>query len=268
MTHRSTGFTLIELLVVIAIIGLLVSILVPSLQGVQEQARSLKCKTNLKTIGTSVIQYSTQNNGYIVPWKFGEGNGYPQGDFWANMLVREGLASAPNASKTPDHADRSVFRCPLGINEREGTTAGWNSTDNTRVRNNFTWQAAGWEEDVPEIGGVAVRSWYTLNSGNYDVAASRWFTGPVDWNRVHKYSDFSRTSELIMALDGSTSNLYKAGRVAGRHPQYSDDGKHGQCNIVFFDGHAAGHSTLLFAAGIGSVYDEAIMYVDEKYGTR
>ena len=43
-----TGFTLIELLVVIAIIALLMAILMPSLQRVRDQAKTIACQSNLK----------------------------------------------------------------------------------------------------------------------------------------------------------------------------------------------------------------------------
>jgi len=54
------GFTLIELLVVVAIIGLLISILIPSLGRVRESTRRTVCGTNLKSQGTAIAIYAQQ----------------------------------------------------------------------------------------------------------------------------------------------------------------------------------------------------------------
>lgn len=56
------AFTLIELLVVIAIIALLLSIIVPSLRIIKEQARKITCANNLKSIGTAIYIYVNSND--------------------------------------------------------------------------------------------------------------------------------------------------------------------------------------------------------------
>ncbi|MCK5564830.1 MAG: type II secretion system protein [Planctomycetes bacterium] len=60
-SRKKKGFTLIELLVVIAIIALLLSILMPALTKVKEQARRLICSTNLRTLFTSWSLYAGDN---------------------------------------------------------------------------------------------------------------------------------------------------------------------------------------------------------------
>lgn len=52
------GFTLIELLIVIAIIAILAAILFPVFASARNKARATACLSNLKQIGTAVMQYT------------------------------------------------------------------------------------------------------------------------------------------------------------------------------------------------------------------
>ncbi|HEX8914602.1 MAG TPA: prepilin-type N-terminal cleavage/methylation domain-containing protein [Humisphaera sp.] len=66
--RRPAGFTLVELLVVIGIIALLMSILLPTLGRVREQAKAIKCASNLRQIGQAVNVYAGTSNGHLAPW--------------------------------------------------------------------------------------------------------------------------------------------------------------------------------------------------------
>ncbi|MEN6424039.1 MAG: prepilin-type N-terminal cleavage/methylation domain-containing protein [Phycisphaerales bacterium] len=70
--HRR-AFTLIELLVVIAIIAILMSILMPSLHVAREQARSVQCRGNIRTLTMAWLMYKDENDAKLV-------GGHPQVD--------------------------------------------------------------------------------------------------------------------------------------------------------------------------------------------
>ena len=66
MTRKA--FTLIELLVVVAIIALLISILLPSLQGAREQGKKAVCLSNMGQIGKASYAYASDDaREQIVP---------------------------------------------------------------------------------------------------------------------------------------------------------------------------------------------------------
>jgi len=59
-----SSFTLIELLVVIAIIAILATMLLPALKRSKEKAMQTVCLVNLGQLGTSIMAYSDDYNGY------------------------------------------------------------------------------------------------------------------------------------------------------------------------------------------------------------
>lgn len=60
------AFTLIELLVVVAIIGLLLSMLIPAMQGARAQARQVYCLANMDAMAKAAEIYAHANKDYLV----------------------------------------------------------------------------------------------------------------------------------------------------------------------------------------------------------
>ena len=71
-----SGFTLIELLVVIGIIGVLVSILLPTLSKTRESAKSVVCRSNQRQLALAMINYTSDHKGrfpYVNVGLFAQG---------------------------------------------------------------------------------------------------------------------------------------------------------------------------------------------------
>ena len=69
MADRSayrSAFTLIELLVVISIIAVLSAMLLPAVNMVRDQARSVVCRKHMAQVGLAHIAYAEDNEGIIV----------------------------------------------------------------------------------------------------------------------------------------------------------------------------------------------------------
>jgi type II secretory pathway pseudopilin PulG len=64
------AFTLLDVLVSIAVIGVLISILLPSLGPIQETARRVACQSNVRQIGLGVVMYADDWAGQLPPSVF------------------------------------------------------------------------------------------------------------------------------------------------------------------------------------------------------
>jgi len=64
---RQAGFSLVELLVVIGIIAMLIALLMPALSRARAQANSIKCQSNLRQIGISLLEYANANRAWLFP---------------------------------------------------------------------------------------------------------------------------------------------------------------------------------------------------------
>ncbi len=81
--RASAGFTVVELLVVVTIMGVMFSMLLPSLAQSREVAKGLKCANNQKQIGLALMQYAGDNKAAAPFIKGLQREGWPT---WTTVL--------------------------------------------------------------------------------------------------------------------------------------------------------------------------------------
>jgi prepilin-type N-terminal cleavage/methylation domain-containing protein len=96
---RRRGATLIELLCVITVIAVLVSLLLPAVQGAREAGRRAQCANNLKQIGLALHNYHDQSGSF--PMGAGGGLYDPPRQFHAAMNLGALVALLPYLDQAP-----------------------------------------------------------------------------------------------------------------------------------------------------------------------
>jgi prepilin-type N-terminal cleavage/methylation domain-containing protein len=127
-------FTLIELLVVVAILGILMSILMPSLSNARLKAQRAVCLSNLKNIYPAVMMYTDDNEDYL-PWSQRRAGNLDPHVWWKRQTITYmGNFTTPTSTNYNqlyfEELGEGVFNCPSSKkNSLTGFKAGgygWN----------------------------------------------------------------------------------------------------------------------------------------------
>lgn len=148
--HKRRGFTLIELLVVIAIIALLMAILMPALQRVKRQGKSVACLSKLKQWGLFFSMYADDYDG-----KFMKGFRTSPPNRWISALGYlykwdDEFTCCPNATK-PWVDEYGVNSGAEGHASGAGVTMAWGYVNQGHWKKQMkgSYGINGWVVDPP-----------------------------------------------------------------------------------------------------------------------
>lgn len=222
------AFTLIELLVVISIIAVLMSIMMPALQRVREQARVTICQSNVKQWGNILVLYTAENSG-----SFTMGHTKP-----GVSLAESWLNEWPETLR-PYYGDAAEFRCcPKATKTLEQGAiepfVAWSNVDHQQFVSDYDYGSYG-------------MNWW-LNNAHSDFAgviSGSPYPKNFFWRRIEAIRNPNKTpmfldASFVMARPRHNYDLPPDNPrdVTMGIRRFCTDRHDGHVNGVFADGHA------------------------------
>ena len=243
VTGRSAGrpaFTLIEILVVVAIIGLLVSILLPSLSKARQLSKIVACRANLHDLGVALQEYAHVFDPYFPPTPYigsdvGVGPGSDDNLF---VLWYSKYAKNPQSFTCP--ATKWKLRTPERV-VKVKTTWGtrFDAYTGGVVCNDFAHLAA-YTAHKGYGTSYEYNLWYSMGNESTRVT---WFhaQAPFDAGGVMKKTKAGRPapaySILMHDADDSGAIAGSNGFAMNNYPERWDNHGAVGMNILYADGH-------------------------------
>ena len=146
-------FTLLEMVVVIAIIGILLTLLLPSLAQAREAAKKAVCKSNKKQIFVGIQVFASENDGKIVTSAY---SGKKYNTLLASYITTNEVYACPSDEvvRINDNPTRS-YSLVVGTSIRATNgPSRWDSENPTRF------------DEVETDTILATEQWHTVNRLN------------------------------------------------------------------------------------------------------
>ncbi|WDE97602.1 DUF1559 domain-containing protein [Lentisphaera profundi] len=232
------AFTLMELLVVVAIIGILASLLLPSLSSARKSAKQASCTNNLRQIGIANYNYLDDNDS-TLPWGAWSNSSPIMGWGWDDLIypyLGKGEMSLTDQYKWfwTEEQGLDTLKCPGAVSpyllgdKPTGTyimPRGNNGAANTRIAYQMSGNATNppWTRKITDISDAQGTLLLTENDsigGNPIQGLGRGATNP------QKQIDPAGNGLQLVATANYTLEIHNKMKV----------------NFLLIDGHVESHS--------------------------
>ena len=224
-------FTLIELLVVVAIIGILLTLLMPSLHKARESAKRVVCLSNQSQFGRGFGIYAKDENNKMPPNNQTlQGNAHGTEAIWSQALNNDskyGKWVGHGRLYKVDYIGTEIFDCPsnkgfgdwsskVGYEYANGLMGGIPETDSgyvnpaskgwLNVGSNYIYRATFGANGTS--GSPYRAPSFALDNGNTPIMAD-WFCDPRD-ERERNVDFHHLEGYVVLTLDGAASFIHES----------------------------------------------------------